>query len=126
MDRNVHNSDKKHGGGVLIAVRNNYSSSILATRYDSLEQIYVKVNVGGTVYIIGSIYIPPSQTYDKYEQLCDEIELLLLQYPDRKIILCSDFNLLDWQEAEKNPPQYSQHSSPVNFIIDSFLNTLDL
>ena len=91
-----------------------------------MEQIYVKVNVGGLVYIIGSIYVPPCQTNDKYEQLCDEVELLLLQYPDKKIILCGDFNLPDWQEAEKNPSLYSQHSSPINFIMDSFLNILDL
>ena len=45
-DRNIFNSSKKTGGGVLLAIRKSIISSELCLKTQSFEQVSVKIKIG--------------------------------------------------------------------------------
>ncbi|XP_053686285.1 mucin-3A [Sabethes cyaneus] len=60
-DRTSKNSTKARGGGVVIAVRRSLSSALLVEAMDeSLEQLWVTMNINDSKVVIGAIYIPPN------------------------------------------------------------------
>ncbi|KAF0705893.1 Uncharacterized protein FWK35_00025383, partial [Aphis craccivora] len=57
-DRTTQTSMLSRGGGVLIAVRNNLQSKLIVIENNSIELLFVLLNISNLTIIIGSVYIP--------------------------------------------------------------------
>lgn len=55
----------RRGGGVLIAVNNNFPSSFIPIDCNIVEMIFVRVKIYGTWHIVGAVYIPPNSNINR-------------------------------------------------------------
>lgn len=94
-DRNFETSEKKSGGGVLVAVSIQFNSEIISTeKCEEFEHVWVKILVEGETHVFASVYFPPNNarknSYDKFFQIADEIMSKLS--PEVKVHIFGDFN----------------------------------
>lgn len=108
-DRNLANTKKKSGGGVLLAVSDRFSSSPLSQSSQGFEQLFVRISIsshGGSRghFIIGLVYIPPASPGSFFSSHFDEVERLRGLYPDDSFIILGDFNLpeLTWNDDQQD------------------------
>lgn len=103
-DRDSFTSDKKKGGGVLVAVHKRAASRILLHEFDDLEHIIVKVNEGSLSLLISVVYFPPGSDLASYERFGEDIENLMDKYDALDVLCCGDFNLpgMIWDNSESN------------------------
>lgn len=89
------------GGGVLIAIKNHYHCSQITIHNNNIEQLFVKLTIGSTMFIIGAVYIPPHSSLNVYNNHTDIINNLLCQYNNSKIVLLGDYNLpaIQWSSV---------------------------
>ena len=73
-DRNVFNSLKKTGGGVILAIKNKYYSEEIIFKSSSFEQVNVKLIVGDKNIFIGLVYFPPNMPFKKYRNYINETQ----------------------------------------------------
>ena len=66
-DRTTQTSMLSRGGGVLIAIRNNLHSKLIVIENNSIELLFVLLNISNLTIIIGSVYIP-NKSNVKYKQ----------------------------------------------------------
>ncbi|KAK9754641.1 Endonuclease-reverse transcriptase [Popillia japonica] len=100
-DRNSENPSVR-GGGVLVAIHSNFSSSCVLLPTNNIEAVYTSVYVNNNHIIFGSIYIPPASDITTYSNLLHDIEKLTDRYPDAKLCLVGDFNLpgIEWSRED--------------------------
>jgi len=118
-DRSSLNSSSSRGGGVLIAVKSTLICKVLNVSVKSIEHVFVLINLGTNILIVGCVYIPPLSPITLYEQFFIAVNELFISNPKAKFVLLGDFNLpsLNW----------SLYSLPIicNSPIDSyFINML--
>lgn len=92
-DRDHNTSERKRGGGVLIAIKKNIAAELIETDNDNIEQIFVKVKCKVGVVIIGCVYIPPLSSLDIYNSHINTISYLQEKYDKCKMIIIGDYNL---------------------------------
>jgi hypothetical protein len=77
-DRSSSNSSKKSGGGVLLAVDRKFGSEIVSVpNCERLEQVCVKLNIGGKSIFICAVYLPPDCDSSLYNLHVSSISYLL-------------------------------------------------
>ncbi|XP_055522843.1 uncharacterized protein LOC129717021 [Wyeomyia smithii] len=104
-DRSSFNSLKRTGGGVLIAVRRRLKAHVICDpTWNTLEQIWVSVQLTDRKLFICIVYFPPDRTRDK--QLIDThlqsvSSITARANPRVEIIIIGDYNLpsLFWRPA---------------------------
>ena len=109
-DRNVNNSSKSRGGGVLLAVKNCIKSRKLDIANPSIEEIWILADLGDHVeYCLGCIYIPPAMDISVYEKHCDTIAKVCDLY--KNVLIVGDFNLpnISWNPCEDLPGLYASN-----------------
>lgn len=126
-DRNISTSTHSRGGGALIAIRNDIPSSLHSTALNNVEHLFVKITVNKTLFIIGSVYIPPRSPAAVYESFIELVQSILSSNNDCNLILCGDFNLpnITWSNDEFG----LSYSSPLNHCLPesfAFLNLSQL
>lgn len=86
------------GGGVLIAVKRGWGASELLPSVGNIEQVFVKVTMGDSVYVFSAVYFPPGSPPPSYVGHCSSIDALLVQAEDLNFCVIGDFNLprVDW------------------------------
>lgn len=107
-DRNLENTKKKSGGGVLLGVSDRFSSSPLSRSSNGFEQLFVRISINprgrnkGSI-IVGLVYIPPSSSSSFFSSHFDEVERLRVLYPDDSFIILGDYNLpeLKWDVEQQ-------------------------
>lgn len=101
-DRHIFTSILSRGGGALLAIHNDIPSSILSTTVNNVEHLFVKISINKKLFIIGSVYIPPSSSTIVYESFMESVQSVLLSNNDCTLILCGDFNLfnISWSKDE--------------------------
>lgn len=113
-DRSSFNSSSGRGGGVLIAVKSTLICKVLNVSVKSVEHVFVLINLGPNILILGCVYIPPLSPLTFYEQFFKAVNELFISNPRAKFVLLGDFNLpsLNW----------SLYSLPIicNSPIDSY------
>ena len=77
-DRNLQESEKKSGGGVLIAVSVNFNSeTVAAPKFKEFEHIWIKSHIAGETHVFASVYFPPHNankiTYVKFFNCAEKI-----------------------------------------------------
>lgn len=107
-DRNSITSKKSNGGGVMLCVSKNISSTKLPVKHKSVEQIFVLLNIPNRKIIIGCVYIPPASDLQTYKNHNEDIEVLKFKYPKAKFIIAGDYNLPNWTSQGDNGPATNQ------------------
>ncbi|XP_055603912.1 uncharacterized protein LOC129752143 [Uranotaenia lowii] len=108
-DRSPTNSDKTSGGGVLIAVNNRFTSTLI-NESNCNEEVTVKLVIDKIEIFICSIYIPPASGYQRHVSHTANVGSLVKSIsPDSKVIIIGDFNL-------KNTTWYRDKASDLPFL----------
>jgi hypothetical protein len=94
-DRNFYESQKKSGGGVLIALSVNFNSEVIPTsKFKEFEHVWVKSHIAGETHVFASVYFPPDHAqkniYEKFFQCAEQI--LSQLPPEVKVHIYGDFN----------------------------------
>ena len=85
-----------HGGGVRIYVRDHFGSSVLddlTGLFPSHESVFLRVNVFGSVFVIGGIYRPPSCSIAPFNQFLEHNLLVNRDIVGHNCIILGDFNI---------------------------------
>jgi hypothetical protein len=94
-DRNLQLSNKKSGGGALIAIDADFTSEEIKTeKHKEFEHVWVKVILAGEIHIFSSVYFPPEhahkQTFELFFKIVEEITSNI--EPEVKLHIYGDFN----------------------------------
>ena len=94
-DRNLSLSNKKSGGGVLIAIHADFTSEVIMTsKNEEFEHVWVKAIFAGEVHILCSVYFPPDyankQSFESFFQTA--LTILSNTEPEVKLHIYGDFN----------------------------------
>ncbi|KAG5864357.1 PiggyBac transposable element-derived protein 3, partial [Gonioctena quinquepunctata] len=116
-DRLVLTSQKYRGGGVLIAVKKNFSSNVIALNKDNVEQIFVNVYAYGDELVIGGIYLPPSSRLDLYEDHCATVDSVMERFP-KKSCFCTVPNV-EWYNDEFGVSAIYNNNNAAQILIES-------
>lgn len=115
---NIYRCDRtaRRGGGVLLAISKNISSSPIHIHSD-LEIIWVSLTLNHHAIILGVCYRPPSSSHNFVSELHDALNLVYTRFPSSKVILMGDFNFpnITWNTQ---PPSLSPFSTLANDFID--------
>lgn len=115
-DRDLTRSIKKSGGGVLLAVKGCFLSSLICHSSVGFEQLFVRLSVRNRNskinFILCVVYIPPSSPSTFFSAHLEEVERVSGLYPDYNFILVGDYNLpeLSWSDESSLDPSASQRS----------------
>ena len=94
-DRDLYLSDKKSGGGVLVAIDANFDAELITSeKFKEFEHVWVKALIAGETHIFASVYFPPLHADKKsFEKFFGDVEKILDNFkPETKIHLYGDFN----------------------------------
>ena len=75
-DRSFSVSGKVRGGGVLVAVKKDICSSTIFIG-QSVESIYLRLQIKEFNFIVGGVYIPPGSAEVIYKNHCDDLEIVI-------------------------------------------------
>ena len=120
----VYRKDRnRHGGGVMILIKNCYSSQIVDIKSDA-ELLWIEVQLKNQRKLLLSTFYRPPSSDDEYLKLFDasllDIRTRTANNPNHTIIVGGDFNLPDinWEH------NCVSASSSKKKLHDSFLSTL--
>ncbi|XP_062565690.1 uncharacterized protein LOC134227980 [Armigeres subalbatus] len=96
-DRNSNNSRKSTGGGIIIAVSSRLKASVIEDdSFNTVEQVWVSIQLGGRKLFVCAVYIPPDRTRDLelIDTHCRSVFFASeIASPNDEIIVLGDFNL---------------------------------
>lgn len=116
-DRNFLSTQKKRGGGVLLALSNEFQAVQLDINYysDKFSELYsidilvVKITLKFHYLYVIVLYIPPTCKTNDYETLVDALLSLHCMY-DSDILIVGDFNIPEFNEC------YNTCASTNNYV----------
>lgn len=83
-------------GGVLLAVRNNYSARLITDIdgiSDDMEVLIVKLEYKCTKLLCCVVYLPPNYKDDQYLNVLNCLENAICKYSELDVLVLGDFNL---------------------------------
>jgi hypothetical protein len=92
-DRNVNNSGKSSGGGVLIAVKKFLTSKCLSDSNSFLEDVWISLQCCHNPFVFGAIYLPPDATTVSYAKHVQVVKNLLYNIRRSTFFILGDYNL---------------------------------
>ena len=94
-DRNFSVTNKRDGGGVLLAVKSVYKSErCFMLESAEVESVWVKVYLTSNSYLfICVVYFPPNTSKDTYKSFFTKVEECEQLLSDSLVLLIGDFNL---------------------------------
>ncbi|XP_055527991.1 uncharacterized protein LOC129720536 [Wyeomyia smithii] len=129
VDRCASNSQRQSGGGVLIAVKRLYASSVVQlTAADNIEHLWVKIAIEPLPLFIGVLYLPPDKSRDINLVMLhiDAVSEISRKFSDiGKLVLLGDFNQprLAWKSSGSGyafvDPVQSQLSLASQSLLDN-------
>lgn len=128
-DRNLSLTNKKRGGGCLIAIKSNISA-IRMTQWEQelpYENVWLAINQkkSNKKLFINVIYIPPNASHETYSRYFDHYANLVCNAkPDSEFIILGDFNIstISWVKIGS----CCTASSHEGKIASDLLNTLEI
>lgn len=94
-DRDLVLTQRKSGGGVLVAISSKFNSELIASpKFKDFEHVWVKTEIIGETHIFASVYFPPDRaTKSTYEVFFKAAEEIVSYFPpEYKIHIYGDFN----------------------------------
>ncbi|XP_026478477.1 uncharacterized protein LOC113384917 [Ctenocephalides felis] len=87
-------SDKyERGGGVFVAVKQSFSTELIALPNNNIEQVFVKIKTAPHDLIICCVYLPPKSTVEIYKEHISSITSISEKYSKASILIAGDYNL---------------------------------
>ena len=125
INYNIYRRDRNiHGGGVFIAVSNDYISSNVTIQENNSEIVWAKVDLNSTKsLLLGNFYRPPDAEIETFEGLQKSVQQLTKSINNKHVILGGDFNLpdIDWNTKTVNPGgKNKQFSESVLDLMDDY------
>lgn len=128
-DRNEVLTGCSRGGGVLVAVKCKYKSSLfnIDNKHGLLDQLFISIYNPGFIFYVCASYIPPGCTDEMYEaHISNILALDDKMAANSRICVLGDFNLNDilWSQLGDTMellPSKVNKSKEINFI-DSLLS----
>lgn len=80
-DRSPCNSVKSDGGGVLIAIKNDFVVKRLSPPNRNVEDVWVAVSMKGFTFVVGGFYIPTNSMELVYENFLKTLNTFCLYIP---------------------------------------------
>jgi hypothetical protein len=127
-DRNVNNSGKSIGGGVLIAVKKFLTSNRLSDSNSSLEDVWISLQCCDNSFVFGAIYLPPDATTVSYAKHVQVVKNLLYNNRRSTFFILGDYNLpnVKWiNDSDTNFLIYTNANSDKDIIICDSLYSCD-
>jgi hypothetical protein len=134
LDYNVFRDDRdtmlnSRGGGVLLAVRNNFDCFLInVDNVPGIQHIFLLLKYNKMNILLSCMYIPPSSPKDIYIYIyiymkhCKIVENIIHNYSILNVLIIGDFNLSGFPWSD-----YSLYNDPVaNVFIQSYLFYLGL
>ena len=89
------------GGGVLVAIRNTLSCSLINPSRADLEQVFVRVRFRTGHVIVGALYLPPALQPLLYDNHVGCVTEIFPNYSDDGFCIFGDYNLphADWSNV---------------------------
>lgn len=94
-DRDPHLSNKKSGGGVLVALDSCIDAEVIESeKFNDFEHVWVKASIAGETHVFASVYFPPLHSNKQnFEKFFNNVKTILANIePSTKIHLYGDFN----------------------------------
>lgn len=119
-DRSLFSSDKKDGGGVLIALHKKFKFEKITTSNNSFELTFIKIFTNNSSFIIGVCYIPTGSKSEYYSEFIECLQTSLCDYlvseNISKFCLLGDFNIpgYTWLNNSRYSTAHGYHKD-VNF-----------
>lgn len=117
----IHGHDIR-GSGVLIAVNAKFSCYRLIIQNNSIEQLFIKINLNSDYLIVGAVYIPLYSDINVYNEHVNIIDNLMCNFSNDKFLLVDDFNLtkVKWNKVnDKIVPNLLSYNSYESNILTS-------
>lgn len=122
-DRNLNNSKKKSGGGVVLAVNRKLNSKIVQLHgYNNLEQICIEVQFESSALYVCCIYLPPKSllgSYNDHIRFVDEISARMGETDS--LVVLGDYNLSGISWVHDNDENFT-YATNVSCAEESSVN----
>jgi len=92
-DRCKDTSDKLHGGGTSIAIKNKFQPKFIIPPCVNVEQLFVSISLGKSSIHICSVYLPPGSETVKYDSHTMSMDHIWQSNNFDLGMVCGDFNL---------------------------------
>lgn len=114
-DRSATTSNKSIGGGVLVAIKKIFNSEIIDSD-NSIEQVWIKLDLNGVVFYICCLYIAPDVDDLIYKMHMDSISSILLKITTECVIILGDFNMskITWSDFSESDSSMKKYLVPFN------------
>lgn len=121
-DRDADLCNKKRGGGVLIAVSEEFASRLISVPTNEVEELYIEIKCAKQTFIIGGVYIPPNSTVEQYNKHCETVLGIMESFPSATLTIFGDYNLPDtvWHNEVHGVSVSCQDNSPALLIAEAF------
>ena len=118
----VHRKDRNlNGGGVFVAVNNNYNTSSVAEGDSNSEVMWAKVELEDSQNMtIGAFYRPPNTDLNYLRELENSFSSLPASCKQKPLVLAGDFNLPDINWKDNSTKSKATNSALCNQLL---LNT---
>lgn len=99
-DRSSTASDRRDGGGVLIATRCDLEVALMPGLCSDAEDLWVSVTCRDGCFLLCCVYLPPGDVR-AFECFLSALESVSVNHPDSTILICGDFNVprLSWSAS---------------------------
>lgn len=98
---------------------NKFPSQLIKINNESVETVFVRIEIKKKYLIIGSSYIPPRSSLELYQSYVNLIDFVLDKYPVSTILLTGDFNFpfLNWIKSDSSNHLHFENSSEISNIL---------
>lgn len=96
-DRAETEIEATEGGGVLIAIKKIFGPTLIPNASNTIEQVWVELDVSKNKFIIGAVYLQPQAPVETYASFADSTKNLLAKFEnvETSTLILGDFNLPD-------------------------------
>ena len=127
VDRNKKSTNKKKGGGIMLAFNNSLDSyNIIKQNNEKFERLDVLVNKCDKKYFISLVYFPPNLPSKFYNHYCNEIMSCVDKNQFSNIFIIGDFNLPCYNWINVHNDYYLNGHNKALTIKESAKSTFNL
>lgn len=128
-DRDAITTSKVDGGGVMIAVRNSYSSRVhVDWSNDGIcEDIWVSIDLNGKQkLLVCCVYVPPYASAENISCHLDKVSNVCMDHPEDLIMIVGDYNIPQVSWSYNETLNMYDPSSATSSVAENVIDTYSL
>lgn len=124
-DRDFSTSDKKDGGGIIVAIKKHIPAIRNTNLEDeNVEELFINLQLPKTRIILCVTYIPPATRYGTYETHLQKLQTLYTADSDTKFLIIGDYNIPDLTWIQQTDCDYLKPVDPSTALHSLLIDTL--